>query len=394
MIEARAFVLLPLLLASVSTAVAPKQEALKNSQVQQPDPSVASSIKSIFSSLSAPPTSSTSSNACCAPSCALGRCNDYFTPVVTAPPTAGHTVTASPAIVTSSCCTAGCPDGACQRARFPWQPDRAFPDDGCSDRGGCTSVHPISNGPLVLPGGCDGRYCDPPTGTKLGTFTSIYPTPSSVATPHQATPNGNIIPSPDDEGDDGTEIFHAVELAGFDYDTTPIIVTNSTGAPVTLLANIELALTENYISTAMLTALGLPSKSSPHQLINIAKPKQRTANLDGGNLLVTLHAKINLDFLLGPSHALKHFANVEFNVFDLPDPSSSKTGVTVEWQREVFLGVTFLRDALALRLAEGFAGNPAVEGVPVLVRNLKGYKAKVNAGGGVWEKEDLKKDEL
>jgi hypothetical protein len=163
--------------------------------------------------------------------------------------------------------------------------------------------------------------------------------------------------------------------------------------PVTLLADIDLTLTENYISSGILKALGVSSTSPhPHQVLAIAEADRRIAALGTPALKVTPHANVSLDFLAGPKDALKEFADVKFNVFDLPPPS--KEG-TVVWQPEVLLGVAFLRDAAALRLAEDFAGNSAFEGVPVLVRGMKGYEFSLAPEKLADEKrEERKKDEL
>lgn len=99
-----------------------------------------------------------------------------------------------------------------------------------------------------------------------------------------------------------------------------------------------------------------------------------------------------MDLLTGPKDALKQFANVEFNIFDLPSPFK---GHNVMWEAEVFLGVNFLRNAGALRLADGFAGNGALEGLSVLVREIKGYNFSSSAGEkGEGKKEEWEKDEL
>jgi hypothetical protein len=235
----------------------------------------------------------------------------------------------------------------------------------------------------MWPPGCHrARYCGAATGRVLGAITWLYPTKTGEV-PNEAKSTGGAMAGSDDTGD-ATKEFHAVELAGFDQDTLPIIVTNATGEPVTLLAGIDLNLTENYISSGMLTALGL---SSP-RVVNIAKPDQKAAALGAEALKVTPYAKVSLDFLTGAQAVLKHFTDVEFDVFEL---SSYPEGHVV-WQPDVYLGVAFLTDALALRLADGFAGSPAIEGLPVLVRSLEGYQvgegAKQDTQEG-WEKDEL-----
>lgn len=193
-------------------------------------------------------------------------------------------------------------------------------------------------------------------------MTSIYPT-NATGSHHEAKPTGGSTTDP-------AEAFHTFELAGQDQDTIPIIVENNSGEPVTLLADIDLALTENYISSGMLQALGISSKSS-RQLVSIAKPDQRVAAIGNQALKVTPNAKITFDILAGPSSALRRFTNVKFNVFDV---ATTPKGGSMSWESELFLGVTFLRDADALRLSEEFSGNPALEGLPVLVRSMEGFK--------------------
>ncbi|ETI19285.1 hypothetical protein G647_09117 [Cladophialophora carrionii CBS 160.54] len=143
---------------------------------------------------------------------------------------------------------------------------------------------------------------------------------------------------------------------------------------------------ENYISSGMLEALGVSHTSSQsRQLLAIAKPDQRIAALGIPAFRAIRHAN-------RPTDALKQFANVSFNVFGLPPPPQDGT---VVWQSEVFLGVAFQRDAAALRLAEDFAGNPALEGVPVLASAMKGYEFNFDSGKlADGKREDRKKDEL
>ena len=70
-----------------------------------------------------------------------------------------------------------------------------------------------------------------------------------------------------------------------------------------------------------------------------------------------------------------------FNVFDLP-----LADLKGKWEPELFLGVTFLRQARALALTKDFAGQGAVPGVPVLARDVvvsdEGWDGAVLAKGG------------
>lgn len=355
--------LFALLLASTSAAGA-QQEALKGTKTQEPNPTITASIKSIFSSLSGHHSAAdaNSESACCYASCALGLCNDFYTPGPTAPPDAAHTITAAPSTITKeACCTARCDDGFCHDEKHFW-PHGPFPmNDGCGDRD-CPTLTSGQAWKTWWPSGCKARFCGAPTGKKLGTMTSIYPTNATEAH-HGAKPTGESTVDP-------AEAFHTFEMAGQDQDTIPIILENNSGEPVTLLADIDLALTENYISSGMLHALGISSTSS-RQLVSIAKPDQRVAAIGNQAFKVTPNAKITFDILTGPSSALKQFANVEFNVFDVATPPK---GGSMPWEPELFLGVKFLRDADALRLSEDFAGNAALEGLPVLVRSMEGFK--------------------
>ncbi|KIW99081.1 uncharacterized protein Z519_00744 [Cladophialophora bantiana CBS 173.52] len=186
---------------------------------------------------------------------------------------------------------------------------------------------------------------------------------------------------------DTAQRFHAAELAGRDQDTLPIIVENTAKEPITLLADIDLALAENYISSRMLSALGISPTAS--ELTPIAKKDRRPAALATPAFKVTPEAKITLNLLTQAETALKQFADVEFNVFDLP-PISERGGVP--WEPEAFLGVVSLREASALRLVDGFVGHAALEGLPVLVRNMTRTDSaggECKEGGEGWEKDEL-----
>jgi hypothetical protein len=193
----------------------------------------------------------------------------------------------------------------------------------------------------------------------------------AVSAPFETPPTGTADNSNSDSGSDFLTQFHARELTGQNQDTLPMIVENGNHDPTTLIADIDLALTESYISGDMLSVLGLVDNTTKTGLTTSIPTKDRqqvALGIDG--YLVTPTGRIELDILIGSVEALRHFRGVVFNVFEFPE-----TGGT--WQPEVFLGVDFLRRAGALRLAEGFAGNGVVEGVPVLVREVGVVDEKV-----------------
>lgn len=167
-----------------------------------------------------------------------------------------------------------------------------------------------------------------------------------------------------------TTYFHTGELAGQNQDVLPVVVETRSKDPVTLLADVDLALTENYISSFFVAALNLTSSTTPLP----KTPGQQPVALGIDAFLVTPHSSIALTLLAGPTQALKTYPDVRFNVFDLPvDQLKGK------WEPEVFLGVTFLRQARALALATDFAAQGAVPGVPLLARDV----VVSDAGGAV-----------
>ncbi|EXJ53833.1 hypothetical protein A1O7_09169 [Cladophialophora yegresii CBS 114405] len=264
------------------------------------------------------------------------------------------------------------------------------PYGGCIDRSDCT-IATHERGTTWREDGCGGRFCGAPTGQALEPLITIYPTLTRAT--HHGAKSTHVSSISTIAGEDRAEAYHALELAGNDQDTLPIIVSGVSGEPVTALADIGLTLMENYASSGMLEALGVSSTSShTDQWQAIAKPDQRVAALGRPVFRVTPHANVSLNLLAGPKDASKQFASVNFNVFDLPSPSQDGTFV---WQPEVFLGVAFLRDATASRLAEDFAGNPAPEGVAVLARGMKTYEFSFDAGKlADGKRADRKKDEL
>jgi len=238
---------------------------------------------------------------------------------------------------------------------------------GCIGRG-CLAPTGGINGPLMPPDGgeparCVGRSCSAPTGRTVP-LTTIFPT-EPTGTWHASQSTGTPPPVPTGP-DSPAQIYHAAELTGNDQDTLPIIVEDNSNEPFTLLADIDLSLTENYISSGILAALELVKSS---RVVDIPKKNQRVAALGNPAFEVTSHARITLDLLTGPDNGLKQFADVEFNVFDLPVPAK---GENTTWKAEVFLGMKFLRDAGALRLTDAFGGHGAVTGLPVLVRRMDG----------------------
>lgn len=182
-----------------------------------------------------------------------------------------------------------------------------------------------------------------------------------------------------------TAYFHTSELAGMNQDVLPIVVESRSKAPVTLLADIDLALTENYMSSFFLEALNLSDSTTA---LPPSTPPQEPVRLGIDGYPVTPHSTITLTFLAGPPQALKTFQAVPFNVFDMPGVEVLKG----KWQPEVFLGVTFLRQAMALTLAQDFAGQGAVAGIPLLARDVVVSDAGLAGREGV--KGGLRKDEL
>lgn len=186
-----------------------------------------------------------------------------------------------------------------------------------------------------------------PTSTSAG-----HVKQATVATPTASVPAAF----------DMVQVFHDDELVGNNQDTLPILVQDGSGEPISLIANIDLDVTENYMSQAMLTKLGL-SSTTP-----VPTSAQHNVLLGQGNntLRFTAQWKTSLNLLAGPSTRLKQFANVEFHVFELPP--SPATGD--DWEPELFLGMAFLRAAGALTLSADFSGQGVVDGVPVLVRDM------------------------
>ncbi|OAP61955.1 hypothetical protein AYL99_04158 [Fonsecaea erecta] len=387
--------LFALLLSSLANATEQPQKTLKPTKTQEPNPTITASVKSIFSSLSGDEGTTFDpklATGCCGPTCALGLCNGIYPFDTTPPADAARTATASPASVTETCCSAGCPDGFCrgfERWKHWWP--IACVGRHCAVPTGQRWAHwpPARPHPGQF---CVGRNCGPGSSQSDSIITSIF-READLGAIHDVKPTGTPSPNANvAESDltDFTEQFHAAELAGQDQDTLPIIVENNAKEPVTLLADIDLALIENYISSGMLSALGIPSASSA--ISPIAKKDQRPAALGTPAFKVTPAAKITLSLLAGPQGALKQFPDIEFNVFDMP-PVSERGGVP--WEPEVFLGLDFLREASALRLVDEFAGHAALDGLPVLVRDIKGVFAVAGVDGDSKEASEAgKKDEL
>lgn len=191
---------------------------------------------------------------------------------------------------------------------------------------------------------------------------------------------------------DLVQAFHANDFSGANQDTLPIIVQDHSGNPVSLIADINLDVADNYISQALVAKLGLASST-----VSLSSQKQQVVTLGEANdtFSVTPHATISLNLLAGPAAALKKFGDVEFRVFDLPTPKAKGDGIS--WEPELFLGVRFLRAVGALGLTADFAGNGVVDGVPVLVRDLAFVNSQgrdVDVNGRVLGAEEDRKDEL
>ncbi|KAK4946604.1 hypothetical protein LTR10_014456 [Elasticomyces elasticus] len=316
---------------------------LADAQSQQPlgatdasDPSSTDSIKSIFSSFSGQGSLSytlASPTGCCESTCALGFCNGFTIP--------GPIATGSPSQTTAA------PAPGITDHRGPHPSGRSIPvPDVCSGR-------PSSINPCAC-GGC---------GFKTTTLMSTYPahhtgagilaSASSIVSPKASESDYNLV-----------QVFNTNDFSGSNHDTLPIIVQDGTQNPVSLIADIDLDVLDNYISTALVEQLGLSSLTA-----TLPTPQQQEVSLGEANNTptVTPHAKITLNFLAGQAAALKKFAGVEFSVFDLPTVAK---GTPDQWEPELFLGVRFLRAVGALGLTAEFAGNGVVDGVPVLVRDM------------------------
>ncbi|KAI1609915.1 hypothetical protein EDD36DRAFT_59867 [Exophiala viscosa] len=320
---------------------------LTDAQAQQPlspkgttNPSSTDSIKSIFSSFNDQGSLSYTLAAptrCCDASCALGFCNGFTIP---APIAAG-----SPSQLTA----ASAPGITAFRGHHPaGRPGIPIPDV-CSG----SSVNPC--------------VCDPMCRIRTTTFMSAYPK-------HHATPTATTIPDstssiaePKPSEYDLVQAFHANDFSGSNQDTLPIIVQDSVRNPVSLIADIDLDVLDNYISTALIDKLGLFSS-----IVTLPTSQQKVVTLGEANntFTVTPHATLMLNFLAGQTDALKKFADVDFNVFDLSDAKATAGGSANTSKPELFLGVRFLRAIGALSLTPEFAGNGVVDGVPVLVRDM------------------------
>ncbi|OQV07247.1 hypothetical protein CLAIMM_11706 [Cladophialophora immunda] len=260
--------LIALLLSSPAHATEQQQKTVGLTKTQEPNPTITASVKSIFSSFSRDESLTfdpKSASGCCDPTCALGLCNGIYPFDTTSAPDPARTATAPPAIVTEACCSAGCPDGYCrgfERWRH-WWPIGCVGRDCAVPTGQRWRHWPAGHRPSFR---CKGRDCPPGTGQSDSTIISIFQDADSGAI-RGVKPTDTPSPNPQAAESDPTPQFHAAELAGQDQDTLPIIVENSAKEPVTLLADIDLALTENYISSGMLSALAshpllLPSARS------------------------------------------------------------------------------------------------------------------------------------
>lgn len=399
------------------------------------DPKATSSIKSIFDSFS-PPSGGNARlkpdavTACCGEGCPIGLCNgraaDSFKPSTGA--AAAGTATTPTAAADSSlrvldfaptataCCSRSCPDGHCRlndavptytpggvsgsfpgRPGRPGLPDPLFPgrpDSGCP--GGCGRECGISC-PCV---------CAKMVMTSISVAQEVATTTTTTITgsPAATAKESPVKAAAKDAEAAGagksseqldyelTAYFHTTELAGLNQDVIPVVVETQSKDPVTLLADIDLALMENYISSFFVQSLNLSSSLTALP----KKPAQPAVALGVDGFLVTPHSTIKLNLLAGPAKALKKFPDVAFNVFDLPVAE-----LKGKWEPELFLGVTFLRQARALTLTKDFAGQGAVPGVPVLARDVvvsdHGWDGAVLAksgGGGAAADGGAARDEL
>ncbi|KAK5046417.1 hypothetical protein LTR84_008220 [Exophiala bonariae] len=379
------------------------------------DPKSTASIKSIFSSFE---TTHPSGNArikpeavtaCCGEGCAIGLCNGR---VANSNPTLaafneGTQVRLDLAPTATACCSRSCPDGHCRQhdavpvyhpggvqGGFPGRPGRpglpgplfpGRPESSC--HGGCGRECGIAC-PCVC-----ARIIATSITVDRASLTATTTTTITGKAPSTATTQGSAPVVKEADSASGsqqldfelTAYFHTSELAGQNQDVLPIVVETQAKEPVTLLADIDLALSENYMSSFFVAALNLSSATTPLPATG-EQAQQQPVALGVDAFLVTPYASLALTLLAGPTDALKTYPDVRFNVFDLPvDDLRGK------WEPEVFLGVTFLRQARALALAKDFAGQGAVAGVPLLARDVVVSDA---AGAGAGAAERVVRDEL
>ncbi|KEF54408.1 uncharacterized protein A1O9_09574 [Exophiala aquamarina CBS 119918] len=377
-------------LSAQATGQAALQEGVKL------DPKATASIQSIFKSFTNPHIAPEAVTACCGEGCAIGLCNGRPADSVdkpTARVAASDVTTTAVLRLDRACCSRSCPDGHCRlddtvptytpggmRGSFPGRP---------GGRPGLPAPFFPGRPDSDCPGDC-GRECgiSCPCVCARKIFTSVHIDPAATST--TTTITGSVRATAAAEANDAkaaaakdaeaeesvataagssteldfelTAYFHTTELAGLNQDVIPVVVETASKDPVTLLADIDLALMENYISSFFIQSLNLTSALTA---IPKTTPRQEAVALGIDGYLASPHSTIKLDLLAGPSQKLKKFHDVSFKVFDLPfDQLKGK------WEPELFLGVTFLRQASALTLTKDFAGQAAVGGIPLLARDV------------------------
>lgn len=383
------------------------------------DPEATASIKSIFNSFSSPHIKPEPVTACCGEGCAIGLCNGRPADGIDKPTAriaASEATTTAASSLESACCSRSCPDGHCRlddtvptytpdgvSGVFPGRPGLPSPffpgRPNSSCPGGCGRECGISCPCVCARVILTSVYFDPEARSTTTTITGSA-RPTTTATAMAEAANEAKAAAKDAEAEESvadaagssaeldfelTAYFHTTELAGLNQDVIPIVVETASKDPVTLLADIDLALMENYISSFFVQSLNLTSSLTA---IPKTKPPQETVALGIDGYLARPHSTIKLNLLAGPSQTLKKFQDVPFNVFDLP-----LNQLKGKWEPELFLGVTFLRKAGALTLTKDFAGQAAVSGIPLFARDVVVSDAGWDGAAAV-EKDYIVRDEL
>lgn len=250
---------------------------------------------------------------------------------------------------TSTCCDHTCSDGLC---RFESLVPTPQPDQG----GPTQDLRATISTNCGQPGGCQQE------------MTIIFPVPTAPGGIPITEAKPTAAPQRPNDSTDVTEKYYARDLAGQNQDSLPIIVEDSQQDPLTLLATLDLALTENYIASSVIHALGLSSKLTP-----IPAKSQHQVALGVDAVLVRPNYHITINLLAGSEN--RRFPGVVFSVFDPPHIHDDPV------EPDVLLGVNFLRQAQALTLVKEYIGKGALEGLPVLVPVVAAVE-KDDAGEG------------
>jgi len=405
------------LLSTIALVLSVALRAQAAGQAVLQDPKATTSLKSIFNSFTSAPIKLQPVTACCGDGCAIGLCNGR--PASAGKPTAKIAASEATATVAfsldSACCARSCPDGHCRLDdTVPiYTPAGVgnFPGGRPGGRPGLPAPHFPGRPDSVCPGDC-GRECglscpcvcarailtsvpfDPAARSTTTTITGTARATATATATAEAEAEAEAVAekpvaaaagSTADLDFELTTFFHTTELAGQNQDVLPIVVETASNDPVTLLADIDLALMENYISSFFIKSLNLTSSLTA---IPETTPPQDAVALGVDGYLATPHSIIKLNLLAGPAQKLKRFQDVLFNVYDLPEDA-----LKGKWEPELFLGVTFLRRASALTLTKDFAGQAAVSGIPLLARDVVVSDAGWDAAVAGTKDRDVK-DEL